>query len=94
MNKLLIVLLAVFTVGTQAETVRDPAQVRAFRRANPCPATGKIQKTCHGYVVDHIVPLACNGPDRPSNMQWQTVEEGKSKDKWERRGCEKKKVGK
>ena len=40
-----------------------------------------------GYVVDHKIPLACGGADSPSNMQWQTIAEGKAKDKWERRGC-------
>ena len=40
-----------------------------------------------GYVVDHIKPLACGGADDPSNMQWQTIEEGKAKDKTERIGC-------
>ncbi len=40
-----------------------------------------------GYVVDHIVPLACGGADASSNMQWQTVAAAKAKDKIERRGC-------
>jgi len=40
-----------------------------------------------GHVVDHVVPLACGGADDPSNMQWQTVEEAKQKDKVERKGC-------
>ena len=40
-----------------------------------------------GYVIDHIKPLACGGADTPSNMQWQTVAQGKAKDKVERIGC-------
>lgn len=40
-----------------------------------------------GYIVDHIIPLACGGPDEPSNMQWQTVAEAKAKDRIERRAC-------
>lgn len=35
------------------------------------------------HVVDHIVPRACGGADVPSNMAWQTVEEGRAKDRWE-----------
>lgn len=40
-----------------------------------------------GFVIDHIVPLACGGDDKPSNMQWQTVAQAKAKDKTERAGC-------
>jgi hypothetical protein len=40
-----------------------------------------------GYVVDHIIPLVCGGPDAPSNMQWQTIAAAKAKDKTERLGC-------
>jgi hypothetical protein len=40
-----------------------------------------------GYVIDHIVPLACGGTDSPSNMQWQTKAAAKAKDKSERNGC-------
>lgn len=36
-----------------------------------------------GYVIDHIVPLKHGGADSPNNMQWQTKEEAKAKDKWE-----------
>jgi hypothetical protein len=40
-----------------------------------------------GYVVDHVVPLACGGADAPSNMQWQSAEGARAKDRVERRGC-------
>jgi hypothetical protein len=36
-----------------------------------------------GYVIDHIVPLKRGGADAPYNMQWQTREEARAKDKWE-----------
>jgi len=53
---------------------------------------GFMRQTGHprgwpGHVVDHRVPLACGGADAPSNMQWQTTEEGKAKDRVERQGC-------
>ena len=54
---------------------------------HPCPSTGRTSGACPGYVVDHVKPLACGGADAASNMQWQTVAEGKAKDKWERVGC-------
>lgn len=68
-------------------TKRSASAVREFKKANACPATGLVQKSCRGYVVDHIKPLACNGADKPINMQWQSIADGKSKDKWERKGC-------
>ena len=40
-----------------------------------------------GYLVENIVPLACGGPDIPSNMQWRTVAVAKAKDRIERKGC-------
>lgn len=40
-----------------------------------------------GYVIDHVKPLACGGADAPFNMQWQTIEAAKTKDRVERIGC-------
>src|SRR5262249_30178117 len=40
-----------------------------------------------GYLIDHIKPLACGGADDPSNMQWQTIEAAKAKDRVERVSC-------
>lgn len=62
---------------------RSPVARYDFKQANPCPATGKSTGRCPGYVIDHVVPLKRGGPDLPSNMQWQTVEDAKAKDKWE-----------
>lgn len=60
---------------------RSTAAKRAFERMTGHP------KGWPGHVVDHIIPLACGGPDTPSNLQWQTIAEAKRKDKWERKGC-------
>ena len=62
-------------------TVRSEAAKHEFWKLSGYP------KGRPGYVVDHIIPLACGGADAPSNMQWQTVEAGKAKDKVERIGC-------
>lgn len=54
-----------------------------FKHQQPCPSTGKVSGACPGYVIDHIQPLKRGGPDAPSNMQWQTREAAKAKDRWE-----------
>jgi len=66
---------------------RSGAAKAEFQRANPCPATEQSRGACPGYVIDHIKPLCAGGPDHPDNMQWQTVEEGKAKDREERKAC-------
>lgn len=63
---------------------RSAAAKNAFKRQQPCPSTGKSSGPCSGYVIDHVKPLECGGADAPSNMQWQTVADGKAKDKTER----------
>lgn len=62
---------------------RDPEQRRAFMRTHPCPSTGRTSGACPGYVVDHVVPLNRGGADHPGNMQWQTKEAARAKDRLE-----------
>ena len=33
------------------------------------------------------MPLVCGGPDAVSNLQWQTIRDAKTKEKWETKGC-------
>jgi len=56
---------------------RSHAVAREFQREHPCPATGRTIGACPGYRKDHVVPLACGGPDAVSNMQWQTVRDAR-----------------
>lgn len=87
----LIAALALST-GADARIKRSSVERHAFVRANACPATGAHRLPCPGYVVDHVIALACGGPDNQSNMQWQTIAEGKAKDRWERIGCQRKTI--
>ncbi len=80
---ILIVLLIVLNVCAFGKIHRSESAKNAFKREHPCPANGNRNGACPGYVIDHIVPLACMGPDDPSNMQWQTVQDGKIKDRFE-----------
>ena len=63
---------------------RSAAARDAFKHQQPCPSTGRGSGACPGYVIDHVKPLECGGADDPSNMQWQTIADGKAKDKTER----------
>ena len=89
-NSLLIMLLLnllLFSTSSFAVENRDPAQVRLFKKTNICPSTHKFSQKCPGYVVDHIQAIDCGGLDAPSNMQYQTIADGKAKDKIERKGA-------
>jgi hypothetical protein len=77
----------IIACNANAEFKRSQKAKNLFKAENPCPATGNAKGSCPGYIIDHIQPLACNGADDPSNMQWQTKEEAKLKDKWERIDC-------
>jgi hypothetical protein len=83
MIKTFLILALITAPAAQAEIYRSRAVRADFQRHNPCPANGNRRGPCPGYVVDHIRALACGGADATENLQWQTVEEGKAKDRWE-----------
>lgn len=68
---------------SNGKIARSPKAKSDFKKQNRCPSTGKSSGSCPGYVVDHIKPLKRGGADAPSNMQWQTKEAAKQKDKTE-----------
>ena len=69
------------------DNLRSTKVEREFQQQHPCPATEQTSGPCPGYVKDHIRPLACGGPDAVANLQWQTTEDAKAKDRVERRDC-------
>jgi len=86
--KILLLLLLITILACPASaSARVARQVRAFRAAHPCPATGKPSGPCPGWVVDHVIPLCLGGADAPANMQWQERQESLQKDVLERRAC-------
>jgi hypothetical protein len=62
---------------------RSQSAKNEFKKEHPCPSTGKSKGACPGYVIDHIQPLKRGGEDAPRNMQWQTKEDAKKKDRTE-----------
>jgi hypothetical protein len=81
-----VILSLLFSVNASAST-RHTAQANAFRKANACPVTNKIQARCPGWVVNHIEPLACGGTDVPANMEWEQRAPSYKRDAFERRVC-------
>lgn len=71
----------------EAKQQRSYHAIKQFKLDNPCPSNGRYKGRCAGYVIDHKTALACGGLDTPKNMQWQTAEDAKAKDRWERVGC-------
>lgn len=78
-----LILLSLLSPAADA-TCRSASQKHAFDKLNGYPH-GRL-----GYVVDHICALECGGVDSPVNMQYQTIADGHTKDKWERTktGCQ------
>ena len=84
-----ILLLLILVLSSMHAEARSSTERKAFTRYHPCPATGKLTGKCHGWVVDHIIPLCAGGADKPSNMQWQQLAASKRKDVLERQQCKK-----
>lgn len=80
--------MAIIPLTAQARHQRSQKAKSIFKYTHPCPANGNRSGSCPGFVIDHIKALACGGEDAPSNMQWQTIAEGKAKDKWEMTACD------
>lgn len=89
MKKWIILLGLLVSIPAQGATPRHASNRYKFAKTVPCPATGKIQQSCPGYVVDHIIPLCAGGADSPENMQWQKYQESLQKDIVERAMCRK-----
>jgi hypothetical protein len=87
MKQAILFALLIVSFSTHAEYQRSQKAKVIFKFSHPCPSTGRTKGSCPNYIIDHIDPLACGGEDDPSNMQWQTKEEAKLKDKWERKNC-------
>lgn len=89
---LLPAVVLLLPVASFSKEHRSQAARHAFVKAHSCPSTGSHKLPCPGYIIDHVMPLCAGGEDAPRNMQWQTVEEAKVKDRGERKLCSKKGV--
>lgn len=84
---MVLALLLAASIAAPAQTLRSKAVRAEFQRAHPCPSTGKAIGPCPHFVADHIIPLCAGGADAASNLQWQSIEDAKAKDKEELREC-------
>ena len=64
-----LALCMLLAISASAKEYRSPSVKREFQLTHPCPANGRTRGACPGYVKDHVVPLACGGPDAHSNIQ-------------------------
>ena len=76
--RLILLLFLSFTLVTLSyASCRSHSVKKQFDKINGYPKGRK------GYVVDHICALYCGGLDNVKNMQYQTAQESKEKDRWE-----------
>lgn len=82
-----ILIIALGCASSHAWPGRSAKAVAAFRKDNPCPATGRISGACPGWQIEHTRPLCAGGADEPANMTWMRVEDHKVKTKADRQAC-------
>lgn len=85
-----VALLLLVPILAHAHIERSRLERDTFRAQYACPATGQHSGPCPGWAVDHVIPLACGGVDKPSNMQWlplaiKSCAGTLCKDRWERK---------
>lgn len=70
---------------------RSKAALKAFMKAEPCPATlDPADTSCKGWQVQHLWPLASGGCDAAHNMYWlpdsiKSCARPECVDRWERK---------
>lgn len=88
MKSIGLALALVLLTATQAAP--RSSSVRAeFRKANPCPATGRKTGACPGWQIDHMHALCAGGLDEPANLNWIRAEDHKRKTRQDVRDCRK-----
>lgn len=87
MARLAAALIFLAVASSAAAPPRSHTATAAFKKLQPCPATGQTHGACPGYVIDHVVALCAGGSDEPANMQWQTLADAKAKDRLEWAQC-------
>lgn len=83
-------LLLALLAPTALALPRSSAVKAEFRKANPCPATGRTRGPCDGWQIDHMHPLCAGGIDHPDNLNWIRVEDHKRKTRQDVRECRRK----
>ena len=74
---LIILLFTLFPLDSKASSCRSSSVKHQFDRQQGYPHGRK------GFIVDHVCALSVGGIDSTINMQYQTTEESKAKDRIE-----------
>lgn len=84
----LAALLLLLLLAITAHAAPRSAAVRAeFRKANPCPSTGRLTGACPGWQIDHMHPLCSGGVDQLDNLNWIRTEDHKRKTRQDVKAC-------